>query len=251
MIRLRNIVLMLVLSSMLLGVAGARITTWHKQVAPAVSGGGDTSLMAYWILDADHTNSLGNFVDQTANGTVLTNFGATINATYTHFVTDDYCATTNYSNISPWSGGSSGVLTYSVALWPSNAVFVQQLPAGLISNTTWRVYDLLFNNPTNSIYGIINDTNMVIVAPLHGFEWYYLTFVISNGSSGGFCQLYTNGILATQTTTNKTVDFAACRVYLGRYHTGPYAFNGRLGEVRIYNRALASNEIFALPRPLL
>jgi len=68
-------------------------------------------------------------------------------------------------------------------------------------------------------------------------KWYHLAGVIVSGSK---LQIFINGVLDNETTTTYEMLSNDYPLYLGKH--GEY-FNGTIGEVRIYNRALSAEEI--------
>ena len=75
--------------------------------------------------------------------------------------------------------------------------------------------------------------------------WYNLTFVFNKGVS----RIYVDGVLdSSLTTTNKHVPLCmSSNITVGGWWSGdPTSINGKLDEVRLYNRALNGNEITQL-----
>src|SRR3989338_7110958 len=64
--------------------------------------------------------------------------------------------------------------------------------------------------------------------------------------------LYINGMVNNSTTFSANItDTANSQVFVGVYYSSSYTFNGNVDDVRIYNRALSSNEVkelYAWPR---
>ena len=59
--------------------------------------------------------------------------------------------------------------------------------------------------------------------------------------------IYVNGTLASESTNANTCSITGTTTFIGNYFgTKSYAFNGSLDEVRIYNRALSSDDVKAL-----
>lgn len=70
--------------------------------------------------------------------------------------------------------------------------------------------------------------------------WYHLVLVYDRIS----VRIYVNGALdSTPTAGTDAINTGVSDVHIGWYYSNVYAFDGRIGEVRIYNRALTLLEI--------
>ncbi len=104
-------------------------------------------------------------------------------------------------------------------------------------NTTASVWLLnnRYNSPRLSVgsstpYALLND-------------WLHVAYVISKDTNTA--QVYLNGELA-ESMTNQSIDFSIANqqdLFLGKYSDIWYPLNGMLDEIRLYNRALSSDEI--------
>jgi hypothetical protein len=74
--------------------------------------------------------------------------------------------------------------------------------------------------------------------------WYHVAGV----RGANFLQIYVNGHLDTQTSVDFAQDYDVLPLYFGTsgQSTWDHKFSGLLDEVSLYNRALGSNEIFAI-----
>lgn len=91
-----------------------------------------------------------------------------------------------------------------------------------------------------------NGVNIFVesTTPVRTNEWYHLAGV--HGSN--YIQLYVNGVLEAQTSVNFPANYGDHPLYFadtGQSYYDP-KFAGALDEVGLYNRALSSNEIYAI-----
>jgi fibro-slime domain-containing protein len=104
-------------------------------------------------------------------------------------------------------------------------------------------YDL-FNNGTNVFQHLYttNKSDMYGVTPLNSNIWYYVGFTITNGN----LQMYLNGTKDGNVITGAARSPAVnSNLWLGDARTnGLVTFNGYIGSVQIYNRALTQEEVF-------
>jgi Concanavalin A-like lectin/glucanases superfamily len=91
-----------------------------------------------------------------------------------------------------------------------------------------------------------NGVNIFVesTTPVHTNEWYHVAGV--RGSN--YIQIYVNGVLEDQTSVDFPVSYGNHPLYFadtGESYYDP-KFAGALDEVGLYNRALSSNEIYAI-----
>lgn len=104
-------------------------------------------------------------------------------------------------------------------------------------------YDL-YNNGTNVYQRIFttSKSDMVGIIPLYNNTWYQVGFTISSGN----LQMYLNGakdgsLISGASRTNQVNS----NLYIGDpRNNGTETFNGYIGSVQIYNRAITQEEIF-------
>jgi hypothetical protein len=153
---------------------------------------------------------------------------------------DDYVIGT--SNL-PISGNPSFTISY-FAIW-DGAVFSTNYPSGVGNNstgvgnqglsTTWREGRIALDFWNNRFR---DNTSLNVQT------WYYVTFTKTPGLIGSTTKLYVNSqertgaVESTNTTPNITINpFVVGRLDATRW------FNGRIANVKIYNRALSASEI--------
>ncbi|MEQ9049213.1 MAG: LamG-like jellyroll fold domain-containing protein, partial [Marinoscillum sp.] len=85
-------------------------------------------------------------------------------------------------------------------------------------------------------YGLIQKTD---------FEYGTWNHVVGT-YDGSKVSLYVNGVLETDTVASGSIVYSSLDLYFGRTGASNYTYDGRLDEVRIYNRALKPAEIKVL-----
>ena len=99
---------------------------------------------------------------------------------------------------------------------------------------TWA-QDTLGSNTTVNIWDSSSTTTLT------SGVWYNL---ILTRQSGTAWRWYLNGSLVNSNTTQfLTVDFTSATTYVGDHYNSDYQFDGDIGEVRMYNKALNSTEV--------
>jgi hypothetical protein len=86
------------------------------------------------------------------------------------------------------------------------------------------------------------------IIPININTWYNLT-VSYNGSAGTY-DMYVNGVLDTSSnTSSQTAGFGVSWVagnstpIIGTWYNGGFDYNGKVSNVKVYNRALSSDEV--------
>ena len=100
-----------------------------------------------------------------------------------------------------------------------------------LSGAIARLKSLILKD--DSIYQYLSDS----VNSLEVGQWYHVVQWFQRPNH----RIYVNGNLAVAATFDNNLNTAAATLWLGYY--GSYFFNGLLGEVRIYSRALTVTEI--------
>ena len=91
------------------------------------------------------------------------------------------------------------------------------------------------NNVSQSLIATQNLSNNV---------WYHMSFVSSFSAGNTTMTIYINGVsVAQQTYTGQQTSPTSSPLILGDWAIVSYPFNGKIGDVRLYNRALTSTEI--------
>jgi hypothetical protein len=108
--------------------------------------------------------------------------------------------------------------------------------AGLISSSENGTFISV-----GSFYGVSGGLNNP--APQTNLNnWYHILFVFENGAT----KIYINGQLKGKTTSGSINVANGQPLYFGKYSDYWYPLNGKLDDIRIYNRALSDSEVEAL-----
>jgi len=151
----------------------------------------------------------------------------------------------------PNNASFNSLTTFSVELWTyyggnnSPSVYPGLVSDGvdattdgwsfMISGSTGRAYAFFYD--TNGIGRSIASATLSPLVPVNSWAHLVLTFV-----SGGSVITYMNGQKYYETTTAYTPKVATGDLLIGRSRTGQY-YQGKIDEVRIYNRALSDAEV--------
>jgi len=218
----------------------------------AVSLGGPTSiggqsslsdgLVGYWKMD----EASGNAVDSSGNENTGTWYG-----TGSHYPagkfgngggfngTDDYVdcgddeslnvSSTDSYTVSFWLYQYSQVLTWDEVVW-HNTTGNKRIHFNVFQSNIQRWED--FEGPA---------------IPLN--QWKFITYTFSSdGENYGTEKFYNDGVFYAQRTGSMPVPQVASPLHISGVSTASTvgAFNGKIDEVRIYNRALSEREVKAL-----
>ncbi|MFY7887251.1 MAG: LamG-like jellyroll fold domain-containing protein, partial [Dolichospermum sp.] len=213
-------------------------------------------LMAYYPFNGNAGDSSGNANHPSFNNATLAEdrFGKPNRAYY-------FNGTNNYMRI-PNSSSLNADSAISIALWINVKGFYQGQCHGNIilikgldnmTNNYSALYsDAVYTNQQNCSINTVNEYFQqfygvgTAVAPNNYIQkdtWYFLTYTVSNTVA----KLYINGVL--QSTTNYINKFNFRNNYdlfIGRYtnaSTTPYWMNATIDDLRIYNKALTTDDI--------
>ncbi len=194
----------------------------------------DPSLILYLPLYKLDGNS---FMSQDAYGHLCTVYGATWGIQGRYFITDDYILIPNKPSLQ-----IDPAITYE--FWVNQSA--------LKSENTW-----IFNNYANPLSIDLRSVNGDIRCRQYSANgqfvtyssgdvifttgvWYHIVATISSG----VLVLYSNSVQVA-TATNAAMDSIAMTTdfLIGTYNNTSDYFNGYIGELRIYNRALSVLEI--------
>ncbi|MFH0908282.1 MAG: LamG-like jellyroll fold domain-containing protein [bacterium] len=146
--------------------------------------------------------------------------------------------------------------SYSVSLWlkvnaftnaHGNLIFIKDRPVG---QNTWQSYGLgIWTNVHRLDNDVWNGTDHDLLGPvIDDYAWHHIALVVMANSqqlmyADGALVAVTNNIagIGPTSATNQTITIGA-----GWYPTGMELFNGLIDEVRIFGRALVSNEVSQL-----
>lgn len=215
-------------------------------------------LLAWYPFNGDATDASGNGLDGTTNGGVmfsLNRFGNT-NASAA------FDGSSGYVSVNDPSGGlnfDARSNSYTVTTWvrlnDTNADYTFLIDRGTTQNQP-SSFTLEFVNAYNRFRasawdGAINVSVTNLTVPVAG-QWHHLAMVVENQR----IRLFVNGVEESGPDSNGGVlpaGYASTKNTEGMRNIGRFAganyanyVNGAMDEVRIYNRALSSNEVASL-----
>ena len=118
------------------------------------------------------------------------------------------------------NGGGSADVSYSIRANTSGKLFAQM---------------------GNGSGSILNSTELTFTAN----KWYHVIYVFKRGSTKTLETFINGKSIGSVTHTLSTLLNSANNLFIGRYNGGEYAqnYSGKIGIVRLYNRALSTSEI--------
>ena len=194
----------------------------------------------------------GNANDSSGNGNNGTNYGATL--------TSDRFGNPNSAYL--FDGSSSYILVNSSAKFPDTAIttafwfnrngnpptspdenyickdlaFSTYLSDSILYAEVWKGSPGVWAYWSSGNYKVSDDT-----------DWIFYASTFDNSTK--LVNIYINGVLVdsvTETDPNAIVRSSSSPLYIGRNTSPVYYINGKLDDVRIYNRTLSSKEIQSL-----
>lgn len=222
----------------------------------------DGGLVAYYPFNGNANDSSGNGNNASFNNATLTvdRFG-NANGAYQFNGTSNYMVVPNSASLNPSlismvaivkpTGFYQGVCHGNVIFNKGNDDF------NLASRYRFRFYDGL-SNPGNCSGSPVDElhqnfapdfgSNGPVTAAYSPYivkdQWYSVVFTFD----GSTAKLYINGALISSRATSVTYTPNNHDLYIGRLNdlTFPYWLNGVIDEIRIYSRALSTNEAIYL-----
>ena len=215
-----------------------------------------TGLVGWWPFNGNANDGSGNGNNGTVNGATLTpdRFGNS-NSAYSFNGISSVSVSGNNINVTN-NFFDTGLNAFTISTWSnsniqdntSNGGAVQQIvhtnnAAGLGIACNWgssNKYSIwAMSNPPASwdiLYNKSSISNFVIN------QWKHIVMVKNNMDYS----IYIDGILDTTFTTTITAQSYLTGLKFGTYWTGEEAFNGKLDDFGVWNRALTPQEILDL-----
>ncbi|MGH7927769.1 MAG: LamG domain-containing protein, partial [Candidatus Binatia bacterium] len=103
-------------------------------------------------------------------------------------------------------------------------------------------YSLTIKPNGNASFGLNTEASAVSsssAVPLNG--WHHVAGTYDR--TAGVQKLFIDGTEVASEAYSGAISVNALPLYIGRYHSDSRTFNGKLDEVRVYNRALTAAEI--------
>lgn len=206
-----------------------------------------SGLVGYWDphIRASYGGTGTTINDLSSNGLN----GTMSNITYTspYFT---YNGTNSQVNIADNAALEPGSGSWTMEAWvyqtaPGNDVVLGKFdPGGLSSDVSYSIRSTsstLYAQLGNGSGGYINSSNYSVTLN----TWYQIVYVFTNGATKTL-ETYANGAsIGTVSHTLASILNTSANLYIGSYNDGEYSqwWTGRIGIVRLYNRALTSSEV--------
>jgi len=214
----------------------------------------DSGLIAYYPLDGNTQDFSGNNHNGvTVQSPVISADRFTnTNGCYWFNGNGDYIRVKKETTLEPKNAVSVSAWVYAEDLssWlivtskryihshsPGNSYIL--FAAGSAGQTQYWAFGV--GNKTVETFAV--DENMVQTK-----KWVHLTGTYDNNGGSGNIKLYVNGNLISKATADYEIAYSDSSLRIGMAIPGPSKqfFRGKIDDVRIYNRALSSSEVFLL-----
>ena len=185
----------------------------------------------------------GNANDSSGNGNNGTVYGATLTTDRAGVTNSAYRTSAGYISAPSFSIPTSGII--SISYWfncNSDFGLGEIICLGSSSSTTWGCVggDNYFT--MNYGRGCGSTGSTPILQPLTYGTWHHVVF-ISNGLNAN-TKIYFDGLLiGTSTNANSSNSCSHANLYIGADIYGLGNFDGKLDDIRIWNRAITASEI--------
>jgi hypothetical protein len=198
-------------------------TTWKD-----LSGNGNNGTLVNGPVYS--SANLGSIVFDGVDDYVNCGNGSSINITGTELTLAAWVYRTALNS----NTGNYRRIIEKAATYPALQYSLVTTPTGFPSGEGKLLLDMYLNNslPANATGSTQLQLN----------TWYYVTATYD----GSFRRLYVNGILDGQLATTGNITSTVSNLVIGDYLPGPgttYAWNGRISNALIYNRALSASEV--------
>lgn len=203
-------------------------------------------LIAHYMLDGNGADSSGNGHHGTVMGATSTaNLKNQSNKAMQFSSTSDYIDVPNSAALHPTSGITVAAWVYINAFNPTSPNASDIIKKGYDDNAT-GCYLLRYSGGSKKAYFRIRFSDGTTSAPLSTStlstgQWYHLL----GSYDGSTMKMYVNGTLEASEAVSKTMTSNTDQLRIGRNIdvSWPYPVNGKIDDVRIYNRALKESEI--------
>ncbi len=203
-------------------------------------------LVGYWKMEETSTPSLdssGNGVSGTWNGNTTSGVGKFGNAVDLDG-TGDYVETAS-NVLNPGSTNFTAAVWFKIDALTVDETFISQTDV----SGTGRSWLYLDDANSNRLTSLIGGTSTAGTTTPSTGTWYHATVVYNNGT----VTLYLNGV--QEATGSRTAESNSGLTRIGVHKDGSGGTDGRIDDVRIYNRALSNTEVSQLynfaPGPVL
>lgn len=216
----------------------------------------DENLVAYWNFDEGEVSNgvhdgSENGHDGTLEGTMTdADFVQGVAGTCLDFEgTDDYVSIADHNDFSFGNGSTDSAFSISAWIYMDNSGVFYILGKHSAGKEEWgfgivsgKLYMVCYDASASARIGRYYNT------ALSTGQWYYTTATYDGGGASSGIKIYANGTQVDDTDYNDgsytAMENLTEDVWIGRYTTN-YA-NGKIDEVRLYNKELTAKEVYAL-----
>jgi hypothetical protein len=196
-------------------------------------------------FDPQNYTGSGNLLDTSINSNDGTIIGATFDSSNKTFIfdgTDDTISIPDNDALEPGSG------SFSIEAWifPRSSTGSQVIAVKTDGGNSSEIgYGIRFNNGV-LIFEVGDGTTaqQLTHTPLALNHWYH---VVGSYDMSGQFKIYVNGNeVASSARPYQTIRTTSSPLYIGSYLNTEFGqfFNGRIGDVRFYKRALSATEVY-------
>ncbi len=211
-------------------------------------------LVGWWKMDDGVNNPCASGVDKACDSSGNNNVGTWTNGVAS--TSGKFGNGTNFDGVNDYvSVPASSIFDnqrITIASWVYSANFAQN---GFIFEKTTNgsvdtQYSCFFDSVSSSIYfrtynssGTQNNLTLAWTGLVTNNAWNHIACIYDGANK----YIYVNGKLATSAAYNQTlITNPAGTSFIGTFGGGGYNFNGKIDDVRIYNRALSPSEVTRL-----
>ena len=220
-----------------------------------------TGLVAYYPFSGNANDMSGNGNNATFNNaTLTTDYYGTANSAYAFNGTTSYIQIPNSSTLNISTNKISlcalvKPIAYYTGPCYNNAIIMKEPGDYIDGNYSLRFSDAITgctnpNTATEQFYGAVGTSSgtgdMLATTPFVQLNQWYCVVYTNDGTTG---KIYVDGVLRNSGTVTSGFTLSNAQdLFIGRMidATYPYWFHGTIDEIRIYNRAINSQEVSAL-----
>jgi hypothetical protein len=212
-----------------------------------------TGLVAYYPFNGNANDESGNGNNGTINGaTLTTDRNGNVNSAYSFNGTSDNIRINNSTNLNNPSVSISGWFYTNTnatdTFFGAKSIIGKywDSPSNCDSNYNSYIFCLAKQNNNSTVClgtSFYSGNDFYYNQPVNIGTWYHFTFV-HDSSSGG--KIYINGQLVASNTTGGLICNGINPIYIGADSKSGNLFrffNGKIDDIRIYNRSLTQDKI--------
>ena len=179
-----------------------------------------------------------------AANTIYDMCGSTVSSANLTYSTDGSVSYNGSSNFIRWNNNTTlDTQTPTVDVWVKTNALSQNgffFEKGLV-NSQYSLFQEGANIVWRQNYsGVgINSLTATTATYMNTTNWFNIVATYSSG----FRKIYINGVLVASDAKTGALSVNSGGMYIGEYGGGQYRYNGQIGSVRVYNKALTDVEV--------